>query len=410
MEDNRSEIIVRASGKQPKALRASNRAFTIATVVVTLLVGIVIGSNLGSIYKKIAPNSSVSDIDLSSVQDLYREIKSNYNGEVDDAALADGAKKGLVTALGDPYSGYLTTSEQSGLVDNINGDFSGIGAELGLRNGVVEVLRLLQNSPAQKSGLQVGDVVYTVGGEDVSSLGVSEVASKIRGEVGTPCNLVVLRGGELKTFAITRAKITDTSVWTEVKKQDGKNILVLHIVSFSEDAGDKAYSLVRQEMSKAKIDGVVLDLRGDGGGYVQAAQSLLSLWLGNKIIMTEKHLGGESSLRSFAGKDILADTPTVVLINGSSASASEITAGALRDYDKAILVGEQSYGKGCMQQMLGLADGNYLKITIADWYTPNGNNVNEVGLTPDEVVGLTVEDLNNNRDPQLSAALNKLTK
>lgn len=409
-KDRTNQIIAKASQMKPRTQRNFNVAFTVALTIVALLVGIIVGSNFKSIFSKIFSANSTESLDLSSVQDLYDTIKDSFMGEIDDQALVDGAKRGLVSALGDPYSAFMTESEEVDLVDDINGDFSGIGAELSLRNNAITIIRLVQGSPAQKSGLQVGDVIYTVDGVAMSDKSLSEVVGHIRGQAGTTVEVEVIRDSdEIWSFAITRAQITNPNVYSEIKTLNDKKILVLHINSFSQDAGNLAYTEAKKALEDG-IDGVVLDMRGNGGGYVQSAQGVAGLWLSGQTIMTEKHIGGETAIRSTSGRNILANLPTVVLINGSTASASEIVAGALRDHHKVTLIGEKTYGKGSMQELVGLSDGNYLKITTANWYTPNGSSMNENGLEPDEKVELTIDDLNNNRDPQLMKAIDKLTK
>ncbi|MCL2085877.1 PDZ domain-containing protein, partial [Candidatus Saccharibacteria bacterium] len=226
-EENRTdEIIARASVAQPKAVRASDNAFTVAVGIVALLVGLLIGGNLKSIYNWIAPtfNLSVTEtLDLSSVQDLYQTVRNSYVGDIDREALVDGAKRGMISALGDPYSIFMTESEETTLVNDINGNFSGIGAELSMRNGMITIIRLIQNSPAQRSGLQVGDVIYMVDGVDMTASSTAAAASAIRGESGTSVELVVVRGSsELKTFNITRARINNPSVYSEIRSVDGK--------------------------------------------------------------------------------------------------------------------------------------------------------------------------------------------
>jgi carboxyl-terminal processing protease len=413
-EENKvDEIIARASVVQPRAKRTSNGAFTVAVGIVALLVGLIVGGNLRSVYNWVAPvfNLRTSEtLDLSSVQDLYQTIRSRYVGEIDDEALILGAQRGLVSALDDPYSTFMTPAEENTLINDIQGNFSGIGAELSLRNNAVTVIRLIQNSPAQRSGLQVGDIIHTVDGVDMTTASAAQAANAIRGEAGTDVELVVVRDGRLESFTITRARINNPSVHSEVVGVGGQRILRINITSFSTDAGDLALAQAQNALRSGSLDGIILDLRGNGGGYVQAAQSVAALWLDNQPIMSEQNINRRRTVRSLSGRNILADIPTVIITNGSSASASEIVAGALRDHGYARIVGDTTYGKGSMQELMTLRDGNHLRLTIANWFTPNDMSVIGQGLVPDEEVGLTMDDLNAGRDPQFDAAVNMLTK
>jgi len=408
VENNGNEDIYSAMQMQaePKGVK---KATVVAVGIVALLGGWILGGNSDRFFTGPIGRSSES-LDLSSVQELFSEINNKYVGEIDRDALVEGAKRGLVSALDDPFSSFMNAEEQAEMTSDLNGQFSGIGAELAVRNDLVTIVRLIQGSPAQRSGLQAGDIIYTVNGEDMTSSSAATTASAIRGEAGTQVEVVIMRDGSLRTFNITRERITNPSVYNEIREIDGKRIMILNVNSFASNSGDMAYSQVREALNDGGLDGVILDLRGNGGGYVNAAQGLAGLWLDGQTVMSERNINSSTNISSIRRRNILADIPTVVLINGSSASASEIVAGALRDHGKATLVGEKSFGKGSMQEMIGLRGGSWLKLTVASWYTPNGLGINGQGLEPDEVVGLTVEDLNAGQDPQIDEAIKRLTK
>jgi len=223
--------------------------------------------------------------------------------------------------------------------------------------------------------------------------------TKIRGDVGTTVKLTVVSNGESKDVTITRAEVDNPSVYGSVV--DGVGIMT--ITRFDDQTGSLARKLAT-EFKNAGVKGVVLDLRGNGGGYVTAAQAVAGIWLDKKVVVTEKTGNKVTEELKAGGSPILAGVPTTVLINASSASASEIVAGALHDYKVATLVGETSFGKGSVQKLLNLTDGAMLKVTVARWYTPSGVNISEKGISPDKAVERTVEDINANRDPQLDAA------
>lgn len=339
--------------------------------------------------------------DWSSLDDVYSRLKNNYNGELDLSVLTDGAKKGLVAAVGDKYTTYMTAEENSAFLDDLHGNVgSGIGVEMGLRDGYVRVLRTLPDNPARKAGILAGDILYKVNGDEIWQKSSEEIAQLVRGEEGTEVTVAVVRDGEELEFTMKREAINNVSEYVEF---DGKTAIVT-LTRFDSDTGRK----VQQEAEKFAekgINKVILDLRGNGGGYVSAAQELLGLWLDGQVAYVQKSKkDGDTTGYTTTGKAILKDMETVVLINGSTASASEIVAGALKDHGKATIVGEQSYGKGVLQNLLKLNDGDTLKVTTADWYTPNDTSINGEGITPDIVVERTYDDINKMRDPQMDKA------
>ncbi len=367
-------------------------------------VGYIAGTFNNQIMAAIAPifgyRISTDTLDLSSVQDTYQALKGNFDGTLDDQKLIEGANQGLVEAAGDEYTVYLTPTESEEFNDNLTGNIGGgIGVELGLRGGEVTILRLLRDNPAEDAGIMAGDVVTTINDESALGWTVEQAVMKIRGEVGTTVKLSIRRGGQLKEFSITRAQINNPSVYTDVV--DGVGIMT--ITRFD----DKTGSLARAAAQQFKNDGVravVLDLRSNGGGYVTAAQEVAGLWLDNKVVVTEKTNSKTVDTLKSGGNPLLAGLPTVVLVNGSTASASEIVAGALQDYDVATIMGEKTFGKGSVQKLITLPNGAELKVTTARWYTPNERNISQQGVTPDETVGIEQADIDAGRDPQLDAA------
>ncbi|HWT40642.1 MAG TPA: S41 family peptidase [Dongiaceae bacterium] len=345
-----------------------------------------------------------NSLDLSSVQETYQALKANYDGTIDDAKLIEGANKGMVNALGDQYTIFMNQQESTQFDDSLTGNIGGgIGVEVGMRNNAPTVVRVLQDNPAEKAGLQINDVITQVNGTSVKDMTLNDVVAKIRGDAGTTVKLTVSRGGNEMSFSITRAVVNNPSAYGEVKGGIG----VLTVTRFDDNTGALARQ-VAQDFKKQNVKGVILDLRGNGGGYVTAAQEVAGIWLDNQLVVTEKR-GSEvvDSLNS-TGAPILNGVPTVVLVNASSASASEIVSGALHDHKAATLVGETTFGKGSVQKLLSLTDGATLKVTIARWYTPDGINISEKGITPDKTVQRTVDDINAGRDPQLDAAMTSL--
>ena len=337
----------------------------------------------------------------SQLDEVYSRLMNNYNGEIDFNTVVEGAKKGMVESLGDQYTVYMTPEENKSFMDDLHGNVgSGIGVEMGLRDGYVRILRTLPDNPARKAGILAGDIVYSVDGEEVWQLSSDEIAERVRGAEGSEVTVTVVRDGEELSFTMKRETINNVSEYVEY---DGATAIVT-VTRFDSDTG----RLVQKEAEKFAEKGVnkvILDLRNNGGGYVSAAQELLSLWIDGQIVYRQKSKNSEDMVSyASSGKAVLKDMKTIVLINGSTASASEIVAGALQDYGKATIVGEQSYGKGVVQSLMNLSNGATLKVTTADWYTPNGNSINKEGITPDVVVERTYDDINKMVDPQLEKA------
>ena len=374
------------------------------TLVIVAIVSFVAGARSDALFANVASvfgvRTSNKTIDLSSVQKTYQELIANYDGKLDTQKLIYGANRGLVEAAGDPHTAYMDPDETKEFDKSLSGQIGGgIGAEIGLRNNKPTIIKPLENSPAQKAGIKAGEAIVKVNDEASSDWSVEKVVSKIRGEVGTSVKLTLLSGGQTHEVSVVRQNIVSPAVESEIDGEIG----ILKVNRF----GDDTVSLSRKyasEFVEKGVKKVILDLRNNPGGTVGAAQGLLGIWLDNQIAMTERR-GSEivKTLRT-TGTPILGNMKTVVLINGNSASASEITAGALREYGKATLVGQKSYGKGSVQIVLGLPGGSQMKVTEARWYTPKGKNIDKTGIEPDVKVDLSSDDVNNNVDPQMDKA------
>ena len=374
------------------------------TLVIVAIVSFVAGARSDALFANVASvfgvRTSNKTIDLSSVQKTYQELIANYDGKLDTQKLIYGANRGLVEAAGDPHTAYMDPDETKEFDKSLSGQIGGgIGAEIGLRNNKPTIIKPLENSPAQKAGIKAGEVIVKVNDEASSDWSVEKVVSKIRGEVGTSVKLTLLSGSQTREVSVVRQNIVSPAVESEIDGEIG----ILKVNRF----GDDTVSLSRKyasEFVEKGVKKVILDLRNNPGGTVGAAQGLLGIWLDNQIAMTERR-GSEivKTLRT-TGTPILGNMKTVVLINGNSASASEITAGALREYGKATLVGQKSYGKGSVQIVLGLPGGSQMKVTEARWYTPKGKNIDKTGIEPDVKVDLSSDDVNNNVDPQMDKA------
>lgn len=338
--------------------------------------------------------------DFSSLNDLQATLERKFDGDVDAQKALDGAKAGLVDSLGDPYTTYLTKEQAKELADDLKGNLSGIGAEIGFRNKLLSVIAPIADTPAAKAGLQPNDVIVKIDGKDPSSWSLEEAVSKIRGKAGTDVTLTIMRGnGTPFDVKITRADITVPSVtW----KKDG-DVGIITVSRF----GDDTVTKVQQAATELESQGAtkyVLDLRNNGGGYLQAAVGVSNVFMDNKVVVEERKGGKTTDKLSTSSGGALVGKPVVVLINGGSASASEITAGALQDQGVAKLVGEKSFGKGSVQEIIDLAGGAQLKVTVAHWFTPKGRGIDKQGIAPDVEIKMSTDDINAGKDPQLDKA------
>lgn len=373
-------------------------------VALALVVGFIGGTRSSELLGRLAPilgmQVETGSLDLSSTQEVYRALKTHFDGELSDQALVDGASRGLVEAAGDRHTVYFDAKEAEEFRKSMSGDIGGgIGAEIGVRNDRPTIIRTLAGNPAVEAGVKAGDVIISVNGESTEDWDASKTAMKIRGEAGTTVKLGLLRGDKERTISITRAIVDNPSVHSEIAGDLG----IMTISRFDDETGTLARKAAKN-FQQHGVKGVILDLRGNGGGYVTAAKEVAGLWLKNKLIVTERSDGEIKERLTSDDKAILQGMETVVLVDGGSASASEIVAGALQDHDAAKLVGEKTFGKGSVQMVVDLQGGALLKVTVAKWFTPHGKNIGKEGIKPDKVVKLTAEQINDGLDPQLKAA------
>lgn len=344
-----------------------------------------------------------ANLSYDSVEELYDELRQNYDGSLSEAELLDGLKQGLVNAAGDTYTEFMSAETAKEFKAQLEGTFSGIGAELGKdEQGNLIIIAPISGAPAEAAGLRARDIILAIDGTETNGMTTSDAVTRIRGEAGTKVKLKIARqGSDVFEVDITRADITIPSVESKMLEN---NVGLIEISRFGEDtdrlAREAANSLRTQGAQK-----IVLDLRGNPGGTVDAAVGVASLWLDKGQVVLQEKRGGEL-VKTFdaSGDPVLKGMKTVVLIDGASASASEIVAGALRDHGAATLMGEKSYGKGSVQRIIDFSDGSLLKVTIARWYTPDDQSIDKQGLSPDKEVKRTEEDVKAGRDPQLDAA------
>ena len=328
--------------------------------------------------------SRIETVDFDQFWDVWDRIKSKYvNKPINDIDLFYGAISGMVYALNDPYSLFFPPKAAEEFTKDLSGELEGIGAEIGIKNNQLLIVAPLADSPAEKAGLRPGDKIMAVDKESTFGMGVNEAVGKIRGQAGTEVVLTISRnGGSTKTqdIKIIRAKINVPSVTFEWKS--GK-VAYLKILQFNDDTQSLFNRYVKQ-IKNNEAKSLILDLRSNPGGYLEAAVVIASEWLKDgEVVVSEKSNDVLIKQHEADGSHRLADVPTVILVNSGSASASEIVSGALQDYGKAIIIGERTFGKGSVQDFETFMDGSALKLTVAEWYTPDGRNINQGGILPD---------------------------
>ncbi|MDP8904200.1 MAG: S41 family peptidase [Chloroflexota bacterium] len=378
----------------------------LAAFLVVILGGaglFVSGFMLGRL-QQMTPGTSESRQELfTPFWDAYNDITRNYVGEFDERLLVQGAIKGLFDALGDRFSSYMTEEEYRNSLISLSGEFEGIGAELGLRdpegNGCspisatcrLVVLRVIRGSPALVAGLLPGDAILSVDGEPTLGKTIDEVIPTIRGKKGTTVRLGLDRNGEGLELSIVRDVIQKEDVTSELLA-DGR-IGYVKINSFSAGVAADLQTHLRELVARPELEGVILDLRDDPGGYVAAARSVASQFVSSSPLYWEQNARAEPIPQDPEEGGVASDPslPVVVLVNGGTASASEIVAGALQGHGRALLVGQQTYGKGTIQEWKELAGAGGYRLSVRKWLLPDKSWIHDVGLTPDVVVDVPAE-------------------
>lgn len=338
-------------------------------------------------------------LNLSQFWDVYAVVESRYAGEIDKRQAVEGVIQGFIESLGDPFSGYLSAEERKSLSDELSGEFQGIGARLEVKNELITVVAPLSGSPAEKAGLKPNDIILSINGESTEKLSLNEAVEKIRGEQGTQVKLTVAREGEdaPREITVTRDNIVVPSVsWKMID-----TVAYMEITQFGDDTPVRALQGI-SELKDKNPTAFILDLRNNPGGYLEDVAPIAGAFVPPSVITIQKFKNNETEEIRSRDIPIMPDTKLFVLVNEGSASASEILAGALQDYDRATLVGRKTYGKGSVQDIVPLTRSSALRLTIAEWLTPKGRTVNKVGIEPDVVVEGEKTD---STDPILNKAL-----
>jgi carboxyl-terminal processing protease len=371
----------------------------------------IIGSGRGQVVNLPAVGAKPAflgkDVDFNLLLETWQIIKQDYvgRGKTLDSEMFYGALEGLVASLGDPYSSFFDPRATTEFSQELSGSFEGIGAEISIKKDQLLIVAALPESPAEKAGLRAGDKILAIDSQPTAIMTLYQAVDKIRGTKGTKVKLLIVRDGwsEPKEFEIVRDEIHFDSVSWQFRP-DG--LVYLEVVSFSDDTL-KLFNQAVTEIITKKPRGIILDLRGNPGGYLDEAVAMASEWIETGPVVLEAYEDRQEPYLT-NGQARLKDYKTIVLVNGGSASSSEIVAGALQDYKKASVVGEQTFGKGSVQELRLLSNNSAIKLTIAYWLTPQGRQINETGITPDIIVERTKEDYDNDRDPQLAKAVSLL--
>lgn len=364
-------------------------------------------------FKVVNVQDAPKDVNYQLLWDAIKVVNEKY---IEKKPTAEqylyGAVRGAVASTGDPYTTFFEPKDLEVFKTDLKGSFDGIGAEIGKINGNIVVIAPLDDSPSKKAGILAKDIILKVDGQPTAEWSTDEAVNHIRGKKGTKVVLNIFREGRTQPFdvEIFRDKIVINSVKYEIKEKDGKKIAYIKVNRFGDDTKALFEKAVNDLLTKS-VTGVIIDLRNDPGGYLQTAVDLASHWVksGDLVVKEARSQAGDIVYNA-SGLNRLSGIKTIVMINGGSASASEILAGALQDHKKATLLGEKSFGKGSVQELVDLPEGGAVKVTVAKWITPGGKNLNKDGLKPDIEVKLTEDDIKNLKDPQMDKALEEIVK
>lgn len=385
-------------------------ALTVLLIVGTVSCGIKYPGIRSAVRQAVGKGEEPLDGSAEEKLELLEQlVDSYYAGDKDSEALKEGLYKGYISGLGDPYSVYYDEKETKAMLESSSGEYSGVGAVLtqDRDTGIVTVVQVYPDSPAEEAGIKADDILYKVAGEEITGLDLTSVVSRIKGNEGTQVELVLLRGEEAQeiTVTATRRKIQAITVVHEMKEN---GIGYIRVTEF-DSVTTEQYQTALEDLENQGMNGLVVDLRSNPGGNLDVVVDILDLMLPEGTVVSMKEKSGEETVYS-SDEEHQFSKPLAVLMDGNSASASEIYAGAIQDYDAGEIVGTQSYGKGVVQQIFDLKDGTSVKLTIAEYFPPNGESINGKGITPDVEVEYEPDEEDPEYDNQLEKAIEVVEK
>jgi len=374
----------------------------ILLVILLVLVIVLLVVNQGSPWFSSSPKESEFDL----VREAWQVIVNDYvnSDDIDLSKLSQGAIKGMIEALDDPYSAYFNVEQYKLSEYSLEGSFGGIGVEISYTSeGQLRIIAPIVGTPAYAAGIMPGDVIVAIDGEPTAGMDMVEAVMKVRGEIGEQVTLSILHAGEEipEDYTITREKIELSSV---ISKMLADNIAHIEISYFSSRTGSEMVAAL-EDIAVNDVKGVILDLRNNPGGVLTSAVTVASQFLEEGAVTYVIYGDGHEEPWNVEEGGLVPDLPLAVLVNGNSASASEVVAGALQDHSRGIIIGNQTYGKGVVNQFAQLTDGSAIYITTARWFTPDKHQIEGEGITPDEIVNITQDDVIQGKDPQLERAI-----
>lgn len=392
----------------------NNLVVTSVLVITVFLIGIVIGKT-DTKASVTAPTNIINaepndtNTDFSAFWEIWQMLEKKYPfDEPTSEEKIYAAISGLTEAYGDPYTVFLPPEESDSFNEDISGEFGGVGMEVGIRDEVITVIAPLKGTPAEKAGLQPGDIIYKIENETTAGISIDSAVKKIRGPKGTTVQLSILRKGEFEPIEVSIMRDT-IEIPTLKTKTTEEGIFVIELYNFIGNI-DSQFKKAMLEFKSSNSDKLILDLRNNPGGFLQSAINTASWFLPLGNVIVKENFGEETSkektYRSLGqSREIEKDYQMVILTNEGSASASEIVAGALRPLKNITVLGEKTFGKGSVQELMQLPDGTSLKVTVAKWFTPDGTSLSENGLSPEIQVEMTNSDYQEDKDPQFDKAV-----
>lgn len=394
--------------KEKKELDLKKKKYSLKEMIPVVILSVLVGTLLGGIitYKK--ENLEISKVpdELEELVQVYDSISENYYHKVNKKSLIDSAIEGMIGSLDDPYSVFLDKNESTKFNEAISGEYVGIGATVSFNEDKVQVIEILDSSPAKKAGLKKNDIILKIDGHDLRNKSLSEITNMIRGEKNTKVNLLIKRGDKEKKIEIVREDIEIDSIESKIIERDNQKIGYLSIDTFASNSYQQ-FKQKLEKLEKQKINSLIIDVRDNPGGHLVQATNIIELFLKKGKILYQIEQKGKNQ-KMYDQTSEHRKYKVVVLTNHSSASASEILASSLKENNQAIVVGEATYGKGTVQKAYQLSSGNTIKYTTQKWLTAKGKWINEKGVSPDYEISLDEEYIKNpvfENDNQLNKAL-----